>query len=147
MTSTNMPHARTEKPLRVLVVDDYPDAADSLAMLLRAWGHQVCVCRTGEKALEAAPSFRPDVALVDLKLPGMNGYQVATGLHQLDGLDRTVLIAVTGLADKDTQRLTIEVGFRLCLVKPLNTDDLRNALAAVPRVAESGLPEGNVGRH
>jgi CheY-like chemotaxis protein len=147
MTSTDMLHAQSEKPLRVLVVDDYPDAADSLALLLKVWRHHVCVCRTGQQALEAALGYRPDVALVDLMLPGVSGYQLATRLRQMDELRRTVLIAVTGLADKNSMRLAVDAGFSLFMVKPLDPDELRDVLAAVPSVAESGLSEGKVGRH
>jgi DNA-binding response OmpR family regulator len=147
MTSTDMHLVQSEKSLRVLVVDDYPDAADSLALLLKLWHHHVCVCRTGQQALEAASTYRPDVALVDLMLPGMSGYQLASRLRKLDALRRTVLIAVTGLADKDSMSLAIDAGFSLFMVKPLDPDELRDVLAAVPSVAESGLSEGKVGRH
>ena len=137
MTDTDVSHSQSEKSLRVLIVDDYPDAADSLALLLRIWGHDVCVCRTGQEALEEAPSYLPDVALIDLVLPGMDGCHLVTRLRQLDALRRTIFIAVTGLANVTTTELAIDAGFSLYMLKPFNLEELRAVLAAVPRAQEA----------
>jgi CheY-like chemotaxis protein len=127
------PQARTifsepPDPLRVLIVEDYVDAADSLALLLRLWGHEVHVCRTGSEALEAALATPPDAALIDLMMPGMDGCQLARRLREHPQLRGTVLIAVTGMTDQDHRRLSQEVGFARYLLKPLDPDELQGIL-------------------
>ena len=87
-------------PLRLLVVDDYPDVADGFAMLLSMWGHEVHVFHDGREALEAASKLRPDAVLTDILLPDINGYELARWMVKLPGLSETTLVAVTGLGDK-----------------------------------------------
>jgi two-component system CheB/CheR fusion protein len=114
--------------LRLLVVDDNSDAADTLGLLLGLWGHEVRVARNGPEALEAAPAFCPDVALVDIGLPGMDGYTLAGHLRQHPVLAEVVLIAVTGLADQAHRRRSKEEGFYLHLVKPVEPEELQTIL-------------------
>src|SRR5262249_33438167 len=83
--------------LLVLVVDDSPDCAESLALLLRSWGYEAVVTSDGHAALEAAHGCPPDVVLFDLALPGMDGYQLARRLRRIAGMERALLVAVTGL--------------------------------------------------
>lgn len=125
-------------PLRLLVVDDYPDAADSLARLLRAWGHHVQACLTGQEALEAAATYQPDAALVDIMLPGMDGYELARQLRGHPKLVGVTLIAMTGLGDQAYRRLSQEAGFALHLLKPVGYGELQEILAAV--VEKKTLP-------
>src|SRR5687768_9385127 len=80
---------------RILVVDDNRDAADSLEVLLRAYGHEVTVAYDGLEAVEAARTFRPDIALLDIGLPKLNGFDVARRIRASQG-ERVLLIAVTG---------------------------------------------------
>ena len=82
--------------LRVLVVEDNVDAGDSLSMLLRLYGHEVQVARTGPTALEMAPAFRPDVILLDIGLPGMDGYVVAKSLREKPDFKKVMICALTG---------------------------------------------------
>ena len=115
-------------PSRVLVVDDNVDAAESLALLLQSDGHTVAVAHNGVDAVERAEVWQPDIAVLDVGLPGMNGYEVASALRQR-GESCPELIAVTGYGQAaDTQR-ALEAGFRFHLVKPVDARDLTSAIA------------------
>jgi len=116
------PHtARTEgQQRRILVVDDNRDAAGSMALLLRTFGHEVHVAHEGPHALELARELRPDVVLLDIGLPGMNGYDVAAQLRELEGLHDTVLIAVTGYGQDEDRKRSRDAGFDHHLVKPVD---------------------------
>jgi len=107
--------------LRVLVVEDNVDAADSLSLLLRLYGHEVQVARTGPTALEMASASRPDLVLLDIGLPGMDGYQVAKHLREKPEFKDVMLCALTGFtpseADRHRQQKT---GFNHYYVKPLD---------------------------
>jgi CheY-like chemotaxis protein len=121
------------RSVRVLVVDDCPDTTESLRMLLSMWGHAVCVAGDGAEALDAAVAFGPEVVLLDIALPGMDGYQVAARLRQLPGLRDVTLVAATGLGQARDVRRACEAGFDLHLVKPFEAEDLRDLLAACGR--------------
>jgi len=115
-------------PARVLIVDDNVDAAESLALLLQSDGHTVNVAHNGVDAVHRAESWRPDIAVLDVGLPGMNGYEVASALRER-GDACPELIAVTGYGQAaDTQR-ALEAGFRYHLVKPVDARDLTTAIA------------------
>ncbi|HJT78286.1 MAG TPA: response regulator [Gemmataceae bacterium] len=116
---------------RVLVVDDNRDAADSLALLLPLWGHAVRVAYDGPAALEAVRAYRPEVVLLDLGLPGMTGYEVAGRLRREPGLEKVVLVAVSGYGQEADRRRTRGAGFRDHLVKPVDPGDLRQLLAGL----------------
>ena len=114
------PARRVGRSLRVLVVEDNVDAADSLSMLLRLYGHQVQVARTGPTALEIAPAFRPEVVLLDIGLPGMDGYQVAKELRDSPECKGTLLCALTGFTPSEAdRRRQQETGFDHYFVKPV----------------------------
>jgi signal transduction histidine kinase/ActR/RegA family two-component response regulator len=119
----------TERIIRVLLVDDNVDAAESLAMLLRLWGHEVAVAHDGPSALRAAAAHRPEVALLDISLPGMDGYELARRLRPQHGLERTVLVALTGWGQDEDRRRSQEAGFDHHLVKPVDLSDLQELLA------------------
>lgn len=104
--------------LRILIVDDNQDTADSLAMMLRLDGHQVEVAYDGAAALSLARTMVPDVALLDIGLPGMNGYDVARHLRTERAEDFT-LIAITGWGHEDDRRRAHEAGFDHHMVKPI----------------------------
>lgn len=106
-------------PQRILVVDDNQDAAESLAELLRLSGHEVCTARDGNEALEAAANFHPAVVLLDIGLPGINGYEVARRLREHDTQPPTLLIAMTGWGQAEDRRRSREAGFDHHLVKPV----------------------------
>jgi CheY-like chemotaxis protein len=131
--------------LRVLVVDDDQDTIDSLAMLLRHWGHDVQVSRGGEAALRQAEILRPQLLLVDLAMPGMDGLQFARHLRSLPAFSKTPLIAVTGLSDPTHRQHAAEAGFDDFVVKPYTMTRLLEVLArvqlSVSLATEAGAPE------
>jgi PAS domain S-box-containing protein len=118
---------------RVLVVDDNTDAADSIAILLEAAGHEVHVSYSAHDALEAAVKYQPDIVLLDIGLPEMDGYEVAERLRKLAELKGMKLIALTGYGqDADRQR-SQEAGFDYHLVKPVDYDALTELLERLLR--------------
>jgi CheY-like chemotaxis protein len=123
---------------RILVVDDNRDAADSAGTLLLLWGHQVRVAYDGPRAVDVAREYQPDLCLVDLGMPGMDGYQVARQLRQEPALARTLLVALTGF-DRDADRKAChEAGFDAYLVKPVDVGALRDLLAGKKTDAANG---------
>ncbi|MDY3558005.1 ATP-binding protein [Gemmata sp. JC673] len=116
-------------PRRILIVDDNPDAGDSLATLLEMTGHRVEVARSGSQGLEVAARLKPEVAVLDLGLPGMNGYELAGRIRAEPFGRATVLVALTGYGQEEDRRRTKEAGFDHHLTKPA---DLA-ALAAILR--------------
>jgi PAS domain S-box-containing protein len=113
---------------RALVIDDNVDAADSLAMLLRLASCEVRVAHDGPQALEIAPSFGPEVVLLDIGLPGLNGYEVARQLRAIPQFNRTLLIALTGYGQEEDRRRSFEAGFDHHLVKPVDLATLEGLL-------------------
>ena len=109
---------------RVLVVDDNVDAAESVAMLLRLWGHQVRIAHTGPEAMRAAEEFRPALIVLDIGLPGMNGYDVAQHLRKQPLFRNTVLAAMTGYGQENDRRRSREVGFDHHFTKPVDPEAL-----------------------
>ncbi len=129
-SADNPPSAiRHPQSMRVLVVDDSRDAAESLALLLRAAGHEVSTAYAGPAALEAARAFRPEAVLLDIGLPGMDGYEVARRLRRESGLDRALLVAVTGYGQDEDRRRAHEAGFDHHLVKPADLETLQGILS------------------
>jgi signal transduction histidine kinase/ActR/RegA family two-component response regulator len=114
--------------LRVLVVDDNKDSAESLAMLLKLRGHEVVSVHDGPEALKLAEEFRPDLILLDIGLPGMNGYDVAQKIRHDLRMSRVTLAALTGWGQEEDRRRSKEAGFNHHLVKPVNSDDLMKLL-------------------
>jgi CheY-like chemotaxis protein len=130
-------HNPTRPALRVLVVDDFPDQVDSLALLLTLWGHRPMCAYDGAAALELARAQPPDVALLDLEMPGgVDGYELARRLRARPETARTLLVAVTGSGQERDLRRCREAGFDHHLLKPFDTRQLEQILtdvAAVPR--------------
>lgn len=117
---------------RVLVVDDNHDAANSLAMLLRFLGADVKVVYDGRSALKAVDEFAPAVVLLDLGMPEMDGYEVASELHQRPNFGTTKLVALTGWGQEEHRRKVFSAGFDHHLVKPAEINDLKALLASLP---------------
>ena len=113
---------------RVLVVDDNVDAAAMLDMLLRSLGHETRVAHDGIAALRVAGEFRPDIVLLDIGMPGLDGYEVARRLRSLAKDRRLRIVAVTGWGQEADRLLSREAGFDLHLVKPVDATDLAQAL-------------------
>jgi CheY-like chemotaxis protein len=123
-----MMEAVVPSPLRVLCVDDNHDSADSMAMLLDMLGCEVEVSYGGTAALALAEQFRPDVCLLDLTMPGMDGLELARRLRQRACGRRMLLVAMTALGGEAHHRQTAAAGFDLHLVKPIEIDALTAAL-------------------
>jgi len=117
------------KMKRVLVVDDNQDAADSLGMLLNFLGAEVHVVHDGKSALESMKAFRPEVVLLDLGMPGMNGLEVARVMREDPELKGITLVALTGWGQREDRRRTHEAGFDYHLVKPADLSALQTILA------------------
>ena len=125
---------RTDAPsLRVLVVDDNVDAADMLGEILRELGHEVRVAHDGPAALVAASDFEPHLALLDIGLPVMDGYELAERLRDLPGRAGLRLIALTGFGQESDRARALEAGFHEHFVKPVDIDQLASALRPVRR--------------
>jgi two-component system CheB/CheR fusion protein len=133
-SSTNSPESGAKSTAaagsrKVLVVDDNVDAADSLAILLRMAGYAVHIAYDGPETLKMVRAFRPDVILLDIGLPGMDGYEVARELKKLPEMERCILVAVTGYAREDDRRRAQDAGFHFHLTKPINHESLKALLA------------------
>jgi PAS domain S-box-containing protein len=127
---TAAPAAPSSNKHRILVVDDNRDVTESLALLLESEGHQVLTAYDGISALETAQIERPDIILLDIGLPGMDGYSVAQALRQNHELERTMLIALTGYGQPDDRKKSSASGFDEHLVKPIDIEKLRKLLAS-----------------
>jgi PAS domain S-box-containing protein len=136
-TATGQPPARRS---RVLVVDDNADAADSIAVLLRTFGHDVRVAYSGPAALEAAAEHQPDVVLLDIGLPEMDGYELARRLRQNPRLENVSLVAVTGYGQESDRLRSHLTGFDCHLTKPVTPKQLQEVLASADR-QPGGKPE------
>jgi signal transduction histidine kinase/CheY-like chemotaxis protein len=121
-------HAPTQRR-RILVTDDNRDAADSLAMLLRVSGHDVDVAYEGADAIKKAESWRPEVMLLDIGMPEMNGYDVCRTIRQAPWGKDVRIVALTGWGQDQDRRSTREAGFDSHLVKPVDAAVLRDVLA------------------
>jgi signal transduction histidine kinase/ActR/RegA family two-component response regulator len=116
---------------RIVVVEDNPDVRDLLRMKLRRLGHDVADARDGIEGLDVILREKPDLALVDLGLPGMDGYDVAKGIRRELGND-VVLVAVSGFGQPDDKRRAIEAGFDDHITKPADVNDIENVLKRFP---------------
>jgi CheY-like chemotaxis protein len=113
--------------LRVLVADDNRDAADSLSMLVKTWGHDVRPAYDGAAALEISSAYQPDVLLLDIAMPKMDGCQLARQLRRQTRFKDTLLIAITGYAD-EAHRLLWEEAFAPYFIKPVEPSILQKLL-------------------
>ena len=114
---------------RILVVDDNRDSADSMALLLKLSGNETHTAADGLEAIEAAQSLRPDVILLDIGLPSLNGYEVCRRIRAQDWGKRMVLVALTGWGQDDDRKKSSEAGFNAHVVKPVEFDDLVKLLS------------------
>lgn len=118
-----------EDKLRVLVVEDNAETLELVQVLLRLMGHEVDGADNGDDGLQMATTRRPDVALVDLGLPGLDGYELAERLRATEGYDRLWLVAVTGHGRPEDKARALDAGFDHYLVKPVDEIALRRAIA------------------
>lgn len=127
---------------RVLVIDDNIDAADMLAMMLQMFGHEVQTAYTGEDALEIMVEYHADIVLLDIGLPGMNGYEIAQRLRQQPQTKEVRLIAMTGYGQESDRQRSQEAGFDYHLVKPVDPQKLQNLLETLAKQPRSGKDQG-----
>jgi CheY-like chemotaxis protein/two-component sensor histidine kinase len=122
---------RVQQMQRILVVDDNADAADSLGALLQMLGADVRVAHDGKAALETFADFHPRAVLLDLGMPGMDGYEVARRIQERKDAGETVLIALTGWGQEQDRRRSSQAGFQHHLVKPANIEALQTLLGGL----------------
>ena len=119
----------TPQRFRILVVDDNHDSALSLAMMLSIMGHETRTAHDGESAVATAESFLPDVILLDIGLPKLNGYEVAQRIRESDWGQSMFLIAVTGWGQEEDRQRSSEVGLNVHMVKPVEPAALERLLS------------------
>lgn len=125
----------TGPSLQILVVNDNLDTAHTLAMLLKMAGHEVRIAQDGPTALEAVSDFRPDVALLDIGLPGLDGFEVAKRIRQQSLFRKLVLVAITGYGKETDRQRSKEVGFDHYLIKPTQFEKVLEILGSVAAMA------------
>jgi CheY-like chemotaxis protein len=116
------------------VVDDLPDGADSMAMMLKMMGHETRTAYDGLEAIQTAAAFQPDVVLLDIGLPKMNGYEAARHIREQPWGGNVALVAVTGWGQGEDKRRALEAGFDNHLAKPVDTAALERLLAGLTPV-------------
>jgi CheY-like chemotaxis protein len=131
-TLGRVPSVRASSIRRILVVDDNLDAMQLLSDLLLAMGHQVAAATDAAQALQIAKGFKPQVAVLDIGLPVMDGYQLALKLKQELGPEAPELIAVTGYGQRKDRERSAQVGFRAHLVKPVELQRLLGIIDSLP---------------
>jgi signal transduction histidine kinase/CheY-like chemotaxis protein len=132
-TTTDVSKAAAPAKRRILVVDDNRDSADSLAMVLRLMGNEVHTAHDGLEAVGSAAVFRPEVVLLDIGLPKLNGYEAGRRIRQQQG-GAVMLIAMTGWGQEEDRRRSKEAGFDHHITKPLEFDALQRLLAGLKEV-------------
>ena len=119
-----------DNAIRILVVDDNVDGAEMLAEILQGMGYQARVAHNAADALKAAAELRPSIAFLDIGLPVMDGYELASHLRKLPGLAELRLIALTGYGQESDRRKSQDAGFHHHLVKPVDMKAIEKAVAA-----------------
>lgn len=133
-TSTAAAVKSTPKRFRILVVDDNHDSALSLAMMLSIMGHETRTAHDGESAVDTAEQFLPEVVLLDIGLPKLNGYEVAQRIRKKPWGASMFLIAVTGWGQEEDRQRSSEVGLNMHMVKPVEPAALEKLLAGLAQV-------------
>jgi CheY-like chemotaxis protein/two-component sensor histidine kinase len=116
--------------LRIFIIDDNRDAADSLAMLLRLMGNDTRTAYDGQEGVDVASEFRPDVMLLDIGLPRLNGYEACRRIREQSWGKEVILIALTGWGQEEDRRRSLEAGFNIHMVKPVDPQELLQLLAS-----------------
>jgi CheY-like chemotaxis protein len=128
--------ASAEGSLRILVADDNRDAAETLGILLEVMGHEVKTVHDGQAAVDAVASFDPELVLLDIGMPGLNGYETCRQIRASAGGTQRTLVAVTGWGQPHDVQSAHDAGFDRHLVKPVDMDKLMELISS--RVAASG---------
>jgi PAS domain S-box-containing protein len=127
---------------RILIVDDNEDGAESLAMLLEVGEHEIHIVHDGPEAIEAAERLRPDVMLLDIGLPRMDGYEVCRRIRQEAWGRELTVVALTGWGQEEDRQRSRDAGFDAHLVKPVDYDQLEKLVASLPSARSAGAPIG-----
>ena len=130
-------------PLRVLCVDDHPDTAESLGTLMALNGYEVQTATDGEKALARAPGYRPQVCVLDITMPGLDGNELARRFRAAPGGGDQLLVALTALGDYPSLERMADSGFDLHFAKPVEPAELFAALREFARTGRPGAPSQN----
>lgn len=128
-----MPEALVESRRSLLIVDDCRDWTDSLAILGRSWGYEVEVANSGPEAIRLASGRRPALTVLDLGMPGMDGYEVARRLRSMPGVEGALVVAVSGYSGEEHMRRSREAGCDFHLTKPVDLAHLQRLLTASGR--------------
>jgi CheY-like chemotaxis protein len=120
-------------PLRILIADDYPDAADSLALIFTGLGQETQVARDGEEALAQAEQWHPDVCVLDLEMPKIDGLEAARRIRAQRGDPRPLLIAFSGWTDSEHKQSALRAGFDQYVVKPVEPAKLMRIIRTFQR--------------
>lgn len=129
--SSNNEHSPSQPNLRILIVDDNRDGADSLAMMLKMFGNETKTAYDGEQAVELCMNYEPDVLLLDLGLPKLNGYDACRQIRQQSSRKPPVIIAQTGWGQEEDRQRTREAGFDYHMVKPIDPAALMSLLSGL----------------
>jgi CheY-like chemotaxis protein len=121
------------KKRHVLIIEDDPDSRVALRELLELWEYQVDVAEDGHEGLRVAETEHPSIVLIDIGIPGLDGYEVARHLNAEAPETRPVLVALTGWAREEDRKRGLEAGFDAYLTKPVDADDLKDLLAFATR--------------
>jgi two-component system CheB/CheR fusion protein len=119
---------------RILIVDDHLRSAECLASIVKMWGYETRFANLGAAAISEAISFHPDVVLLDIDMPDMDGYAVAQALRREPSFDSTLIVAMTGHSSEADIQKARKAGFDRHFVKPLEIDALRDCLAQATQV-------------
>lgn len=136
-----------EKPLRVLIVDDNRDGADALGLLVEALGNQAHVTYGGTQALDVATAFLPDLMLIDLVMPDIDGCDLTTQLRRIPQFKHTKIVAITGLKDERHKVQAMKAGCDLVLTKPVALEDIKSVLASVDPAATTSSRMRKASQH
>jgi two-component system CheB/CheR fusion protein len=128
-----VPEVRDPGRRRILVVDDYPSSAESLMKMLQLGGHEVRIARDGPSAVEEVRFRPPEIVLLDIGLPGMDGYGVAQSIRELPDMEGLILIALSGYGQEEDRRRSREAGFNYHLTKPVDIAALFQLISPLAR--------------
>jgi two-component system, chemotaxis family, CheB/CheR fusion protein len=129
-----------QSPLRILVIEDDPESLHLMGALLSLWGHEPRLTDNGFAGLQSAEEAMPDVVLLDLGLPGMDGFEVAPKLRALPGGGSVLIVAVTAFRGEHHRERAMQNGFDLYLMKPVDIETLRTVLSQASRAQGTPAP-------
>lgn len=135
---TESPANRTGR--KILVADDDQDSAESLALLFQLMGHDVRAAQSGLAAIDVAAEFRPDLIVLDIGMPGLDGYEVCRRIRQHDWAQTIVIAALTGWSRDEDRDRSEQAGFNHFLVKPVDPKALEDLIAGLMRGARPDQP-------